>query len=162
MSVESTKKQLEFEEDQSLAENMRKSRTRLNPKEVEAARKFILREREDRNRQTAVAEELKGRIFVGHEGTDKERQIHQKLMASMPKAEEALRSKLGGEFIAVSVFGSHYKGSASDESDADIGVFVRHKNPHQSENLQEVVKNALNFEGKVHLGHYEGLDEVKR
>ncbi len=164
MSVEGIKEKLESEEEQSLDKNLKRSKTGLDSKEMEAAKKFVTKEREERNRQTAVAEELKGRIFVGHGGTNKERQIHQRLMASMPKIEEALRSRVGDEFIAVSVFGSHYKGSAREDSDADIGIFVKHIASIDKESLQKLVKDILadvTPEGKVHVGYYGGLDRAK-
>jgi predicted nucleotidyltransferase len=165
MSVECIKKKLELEERETLTKNLEKSETKLDSGEITASKKFVAKEREERNRQTAVAEDLKRRVFVGHKGTLEEKQIHQRLMESMPKVEEALHSKLGDEFIGASIFGSQYKGSASEDSDVDIGIFVKHKDSSQIKTLQKLVKDVFadaNFVGEVHIGYYEGLDEVKR
>ena len=157
------KKQLEEEAEASLRENLKNSI--LSPSEGKAARETAKNTMEKRFIQMARAEVFKSAVypeFIGSEGTREEKQINRKLLKAMEKVAKELGPKLGDEFIAVSLFGSHAKGSAGKSSDADIRIFVEHADPNQEQSRRNMARGIIGDTGCViHVESIEALESVK-
>lgn len=156
------KKQLEEEAGESLKEALKKSI--LSHSERKAAQETAKNLMEKRFTQMARAEVFKSadQEFIGSEGTSEEKQINKKLLKAMEKVAKELGSKLGDEFIAVSLFGSYAKGYAAKSSDADIRIFVEHVDPNQEQSLRNRVIGIIGDIGcGIHVESITGLESVK-
>jgi len=107
---------------------------KLTDEEKDAAVRFSINSVSGMIRRFARAEILKKEHpdFIGREGTAEEKNIHDKLMNSLPGAAKGLKSELGEEFTGLALIGSHEKGYAGKKaysgimSDVDLHLVVRH------------------------------------
>lgn len=63
---------------------------------------------------------------------------------------EALRSELGGNLVAAVLFGSHARGTASDDSDVDLLLVLRREPAGLGERLNLVAHLTAQLQAKFH------------
>lgn len=153
MQKVSTAKHIQEELMKLHSSSMKGSLEDLSPAERKATRKIIknysIAELARKNAKIEVLKLAEYPEFVGREGTDREKRIHEKVMEFLPRLEKTSEFLLGDEHIAICLVGTHAKGTAGVESDVDITLLTKYINliepPRKFRKLERIAEETKEF-----------------